>query len=161
MRVYTRSIAKFIFFIVTLLRNRRAAGRRTLPRSPATLSASNRPYSTIAEGRLRPRRLCAWLRALSSAVICASLRLGKLRCATGLRFKEEARQQLRALAKEQRRNVGRRLDALQSNLAGDVKKLMAKTHEYRLRVGTWRVLFTLEKDLISVYAVRDRKKAYG
>jgi len=78
-----------------------------------------------------------------------------------LEIKEEARQQLRVLAKEQRRNVGRRLDALQSNLAGDVKKLMAKTHEYRLRVGTLRVLFTLEKDLISVYAVRDRKKAYG
>jgi mRNA-degrading endonuclease RelE of RelBE toxin-antitoxin system len=78
-----------------------------------------------------------------------------------LEIKEEARQQLRALAKEQRRNVGRRLDALQSNLAGDVKKLMAKTHEYRLRAGTLRVLFTLEKDLISVYAVRDRKKAYG
>jgi len=67
-----------------------------------------------------------------------------------LEIKEEARQQLRVLAKEQRRNVGRRLDALQSNLAGDVKKLMAKTHEYRLRVGTLRVLFTLEKDLISV-----------
>ena len=67
-----------------------------------------------------------------------------------LEIKEEARQQLRALAKEQRRNVGRRLDALQSNLAGDVKKLMAKTHEYRLRVGTLRVLFTSEKDLISV-----------
>ena len=67
-----------------------------------------------------------------------------------LEIKEEARQQLRALAKEQRRNIGRRLDALQSNLAGDVKKLMAKTHEYRLRVGTLRVLFTLEKDLISV-----------
>jgi len=44
---------------------------------------------------------------------------------------------------------------------GDVKKLTAKTHEYRLRVGTLRVLFTLEKDLISIYAVRDRKKAYG
>ena len=67
-----------------------------------------------------------------------------------LEIKEEARQQLRALAKEERRNVGRRLDARQSNLAGDVKKLMAKTDEYRLRVGTLRVLFTLEKDLISV-----------
>jgi mRNA-degrading endonuclease RelE of RelBE toxin-antitoxin system len=39
-----------------------------------------------------------------------------------LEIKEEARQQLRALPKEQRRNVGRRLDALQSNLSGDVKK---------------------------------------
>jgi len=58
---------------------------------------------------------------------------------------------------QQRRNVGRRLDALQNNLSGDVKKLAAKTHEYRLRAGNLRVLFTLEKDLISVYTVRDRK----
>jgi mRNA-degrading endonuclease RelE of RelBE toxin-antitoxin system len=77
-----------------------------------------------------------------------------------LEIKEEARQQLRALTKERRRNIGRRLDALQSDLSGDVKKLAAKTHEYRLRAGSLRVLFTLEKDVISVYAVRDRKKAY-
>ena len=83
----------------------------------------------------------------------------ELQCATILKLKE-ARQQVRALAKEQRRNVARRLDALQNNLSGDVKKLAAKTHEYRLRVGNLRVLFTLEKDLIGVYAVRDRKKAY-
>jgi len=70
-----------------------------------------------------------------------------------LEIKEEARRQLRALAKEQRRKVGERLDALQSSLSGDVKKLTAKTHGYRLRVGSLRVLFTLEKDLISVYAV--------
>ena len=78
-----------------------------------------------------------------------------------LEIKEEAREQLRALPKEQRRNVGRRLDTLQIDLSGDVKKLSAKAHAYRLRVGTLRVLFTLEKDLISVYAVKDRKKAYG
>ena len=78
-----------------------------------------------------------------------------------LEIKQEARKQLRALPKEKRRNVGRRLDALQVDLSGDVKKLTAKTHEYRLRVGSLRVLFTLENDLISVYAVKDRKKAYG
>jgi mRNA-degrading endonuclease RelE of RelBE toxin-antitoxin system len=77
-----------------------------------------------------------------------------------LEIKEEARQQLRALPKEQRRNIGRRLDAMQKNFSGDVKKLGAKTHEYRLRWGSLRVLFTLEGDLISVYAVKDRKKAY-
>ena len=77
-----------------------------------------------------------------------------------LEIKEEARQQLRALPKQQRRNIGRRLDALQNDFAGDVKKLTAKTHEYRLRMGSLRVLFTLEADLISVYAVKDRKKAY-
>ena len=77
-----------------------------------------------------------------------------------LEIKGEARLQLRALAKEKRRNVGRRLDALQTDLSGDVRKLTAKTHEYRLRVGSLRVLFTLEKDVISVYAVKDRKEAY-
>ena len=77
-----------------------------------------------------------------------------------LEIKAEARQQLRALPKEQRRNIGRRIDALQTNLSGDVKKLTAKTGEYRLRAGSLRVLFTLANDLISVYAVRDRKKAY-
>jgi len=78
-----------------------------------------------------------------------------------LEIKQEARKQLKALPKEKRRNVGRRLDALQVDLSGDVKKLTAKTHEYRLRVGSLRVLFTLENDLINVYAVKDRKKAYG
>jgi len=78
-----------------------------------------------------------------------------------LEIKGEARQQLRALSKGQRRNIGKRLDALQNDLTGDVKKLAAKTHEYRLRVGSLRVLFVLERDLISVYAVKDRKRAYG
>lgn len=49
---------------------------------------------------------------------------------------------------------------IQDDLSGDVKKLTAKTHEYRLRVGNLRVLFTLERDLINVYRVKDRKEAY-
>jgi mRNA interferase RelE/StbE len=77
-----------------------------------------------------------------------------------LEIKEEAREQLRALSKEQRRNIGRRLDVLKNDLTGDVKKLTARTHEYRLRVGSFRVLFMLETDLISVYRVSDRKGAY-
>jgi mRNA-degrading endonuclease RelE of RelBE toxin-antitoxin system len=66
----------------------------------------------------------------------------------------------RGLSKEQRRNIGRRLDLLLKDLAGDVRKLTARTHEYRLRVGHLRVLFMLEGDLISVYRVKDRKEAY-
>ncbi|MEJ0000380.1 MAG: hypothetical protein WDO13_15215 [Verrucomicrobiota bacterium] len=41
-----------------------------------------------------------------------------------------------------------------------MKKLSARTHEYRLRVGSFRVLFRLEGDVIAVYAVKDRKNAY-
>jgi mRNA-degrading endonuclease RelE of RelBE toxin-antitoxin system len=73
---------------------------------------------------------------------------------------DEAREQLRALPEEQRRNVGWRLEQLQNDLAGDVKKLAARTHEYRLRVGSVRILFMLEGNLIVVYAVKDRKEAY-
>ena len=77
-----------------------------------------------------------------------------------LEIMEEARRQLRALPREERRKIGHRLDALQVDLAGDVKKLTRTTGEYRLRVGRWRVLFLLESDLISVYAVKARKEAY-
>jgi mRNA interferase RelE/StbE len=77
-----------------------------------------------------------------------------------LEIKEEARDQLRALSKEQRRRIGLRLEALQAGFDGDVKKLATRTQEYRLRVGSFRVLFMLEGDLISVYAVKDRKEAY-
>jgi mRNA interferase RelE/StbE len=49
---------------------------------------------------------------------------------------------------------------LQNDLAGEVKKLTARTQEYRLRIGMFRILFLLERDLISVYAVKDRKEAY-
>lgn len=77
-----------------------------------------------------------------------------------LEIKEEARKQLRGLSKKERQNIGQRLDLLQDDLAGDVRKLTARTQEYRLRVGGLRVLFMLENDLISVYRVKDRKEAY-
>ncbi len=77
-----------------------------------------------------------------------------------LALSEEAREQLRALPKERRRQIGQRLAALQENFAGDIKKLNAAEGKYRLRVGKYRVMFRLERDLIAVYAVSDRKEAY-
>jgi len=52
------------------------------------------------------------------------------------------------------------MDALQDDLSGNVKKLTARTQEYRLRVGSYRVLFILDADLLVVYAVKNRKEAY-
>ena len=72
----------------------------------------------------------------------------------------EAREDLRGLPGEYRRNIGRRLEVLQNGLAGDVRKLGGHESKYRLRVGPFRVLFTLESDVIFVYAVKDRKEAY-
>ena len=77
-----------------------------------------------------------------------------------LDISDEALEQLRALPKDQRQRIGQKLDALQTDLQGDVKKLAGQEGKYRLRVGSFRVLFTLEKDLIFVHAVKDRKDAY-
>ncbi|MBL9206151.1 MAG: type II toxin-antitoxin system RelE/ParE family toxin, partial [Opitutaceae bacterium] len=67
-----------------------------------------------------------------------------------LHIADEALEQLRALPREQRQRIGQKLEAMQTDLQGDVKKLSGQTGRYRLRVGGYRVLFTLEKDLIMV-----------
>ena len=73
---------------------------------------------------------------------------------------EKARQQLRALDKSIRRNIGYRMELMRDDLQGDMKKLEAKGNRYRLRIGSHRILFTLEGDQNAVYAVKDRKEAY-
>ena len=77
-----------------------------------------------------------------------------------LLISEKAIEQLRALPKDVRRNIGFRLESLCDDLQGDTKKLKAQTDHYRLRVGGPRVPFTLDGDAIGVYAVKDRKEAY-
>jgi mRNA interferase RelE/StbE len=77
-----------------------------------------------------------------------------------LAISEEALDQLRSLPREWRKRIGERMNELQINLTGDVKKLAASEKKYRLRVGSYRVLFRLEGNQISVYAVKDRKEAY-
>jgi mRNA interferase RelE/StbE len=77
-----------------------------------------------------------------------------------LEIKEAALAKLRELPEDIRRAIGYRMHLLQTDLAGDVKKLTAQEKKYRLRVGNFRVLFRLEGDTIMVYDVRDRKEAY-
>jgi mRNA-degrading endonuclease RelE of RelBE toxin-antitoxin system len=77
-----------------------------------------------------------------------------------IEISKKAREQLRALPKEQRRNIGWRMEEMREDLRGDVLKLQARSNYYRLRVGKFRVLFLLAGDAIKVYAVKDRKEAY-
>jgi mRNA-degrading endonuclease RelE of RelBE toxin-antitoxin system len=72
----------------------------------------------------------------------------------------KAREQLRAMPKELRRNIGERMEMMRDDLRGDVLKLKDKGGRYRLRVGSHRVLFVLVGEAIQVYAVKDRKEAY-
>jgi len=73
---------------------------------------------------------------------------------------EKARRQLRQLPKELRRNIGYRIELMREDLQGDVKKLKDQPNRYRLRVGSYRVMFTLAGEQIQIYAVKDRKAAY-
>jgi mRNA-degrading endonuclease RelE of RelBE toxin-antitoxin system len=66
-----------------------------------------------------------------------------------IEISEKAREQLRALPKEIRRNIGQRMEAMRHDLRGDVLKLRDKGNRYRLRIGTFRVLFVLAGDVIS------------
>jgi len=77
-----------------------------------------------------------------------------------LGISEEARQQLRELPEEIRRNIGYRLQLLQDDLAGDVKKPEGQRSHYRLRIGTNRVLFLINGGKIEVYTVKLRKNVY-
>lgn len=42
----------------------------------------------------------------------------------------------------------------------DIKKLNVPFAGYRLRVGCYRLLFTIEKDSIQIYSIKHRKDAY-
>jgi mRNA interferase RelE/StbE len=73
---------------------------------------------------------------------------------------DSALDQLRALSKEIRRNIGYRIELLQDGLQGDVRKLAGERRRYRLRVGEYRVLFRIDGGVIRVYAVKQRKETY-
>ena len=45
-------------------------------------------------------------------------------------------------------------------LAGDVKRLTNFTPEYRLRVGSYRVLFEIEESRLIIYRILPRGEAY-
>lgn len=77
-----------------------------------------------------------------------------------LSISQAAIEQLRALPKELRRNIGHRIESLSEDLQGNVKKLTGRPSRYRLRVGGYRILFTLAGETIEVYAIKDRKDAY-
>jgi len=78
-----------------------------------------------------------------------------------LAFKPRAVKDLKSLPTVESRRIVAKLEAMQHDLAGDVKRLTNFTPEYRLRVGNYRVLFEVEAGQIVVYRVRHRKEAYN
>ena len=64
------------------------------------------------------------------------------------------------LTQQEATRVADSLTQLSEGLSGDVKKLTNFTPEFRLRVGTYRVLFEVEEgDRVIVYRVLHRREA--
>ena len=77
-----------------------------------------------------------------------------------IELKPRALKDLKAYPLAAQRRILKRIEGLQDDLGGDVKKLTNFTPEYRLRVGDYRVLFEVAESTVVVYRVLHRKDAY-
>jgi mRNA interferase RelE/StbE len=77
-----------------------------------------------------------------------------------IEFKPRAVKDLQSLSKQMQGKILKKIQSMENDLAGDVKKLTNFTPEYRLRVGNYRVLFEIEDSNIVVYRIKSRDKAY-
>jgi mRNA interferase RelE/StbE len=82
-----------------------------------------------------------------------------------LEFSRRARADLQAIAQQDRRTadrIGAAIISYAEHNRGDVLKLAGGSGVYRLRVGNWRVLFTIGDDgrTIAISRVLNRREAY-
>ena len=77
-----------------------------------------------------------------------------------IELKPKAVKDLKSIQLKDRKKILDRLDALEDDLSGNVKKLTNFTPEYRMRSGNWRVLFEVEESRIIIYRIQHRKEAY-
>ena len=77
-----------------------------------------------------------------------------------IEFKPKAIKDLSKLSKDVQKRIINKIEIMQDNLQGNIKKLTNFTPEYRLRVGDYRVLFEIEKQTIIIYRIKHRSQAY-
>ena len=75
-------------------------------------------------------------------------------------LKPKAIKDLKSIPLRDRKKIIERIDMMEDNLSGNIKKLTNYTPEYRMRSGNWRVLFEIEESKIIIYRVLNRKEAY-
>ena len=67
-------------------------------------------------------------------------------------FKNKARKELLSLPEHAIVSIEEKIDALAYNpRPSGYKKLKGSTNEYRIRIGNYRVLYTIHDDIITVY----------
>lgn len=75
-------------------------------------------------------------------------------------FKPKAIKDLDSINNNGRQKILTKIELMESDLPGDIKKLTNFTPEYRLRVGNYRVLFEIEKENVIIYRILHRKDSY-
>ena len=75
-------------------------------------------------------------------------------------FKPKAIKDLQKLPLNIQERIISKIEVMQNDLQGDIKRLTNFTPEYRLRVGDYRVLFEVEQQAIVIYRIKHRTKAY-
>ena len=78
-----------------------------------------------------------------------------------IEFKPRSIKDLQSIPMAQAQRIVEKIEALRTDLAGDVKRLTDFTPEYRLRVGDYRILFEIEVDKVIIYRVKHRSDAYN
>lgn len=64
------------------------------------------------------------------------------------------------MPKSEATNIISKISLLSDGLSGDVKKLTNYTPEYRLRMGSYRILFELQENTVTIYRIKHRKEVY-
>lgn len=77
-------------------------------------------------------------------------------------FTKKAEKDFIKLAKPIKSNIIKYIDLLENNNFHqlDMKKLNTPFEGYRLRISNYRILFTRNKQDITVYSIKHRKEAY-
>lgn len=78
-------------------------------------------------------------------------------------WKASAVKELKVLPKKERLSVLRKVEALAENpFPQGIKKLVGSEHTYRMRVGSYRVVYNVSENIlrIDIIRVRHRKDVY-
>ena len=74
--------------------------------------------------------------------------------------KPKAIKDLQSIPKQNAKKIVKKIKSLEQGLEGDIKKLTKFTPEFRLRIGSYRVLFEIEENTIIIYRIKHRKEVY-
>jgi len=78
-----------------------------------------------------------------------------------IKWKEHALQNIEKLESSITRRIIKKVDELSENpFSKDIKRLKG-SNDFRLRVGDYRVIFSIENNIIQILKVGHRKNIYG